>query len=300
MSTSPKLLVVLGPTATGKSDLAVELALKHNGEVISADSRQVYKGFDIGTGKITKKEMRGVPHYMLDVVSPKKRFDVSQWQKETKKIISEIHGRGKLPIICGGTGFYIQSIVDNVVLPEVPPDTELREKLEKKSLEHLNKMLLKLDPEILKTVDTKNPVRLIRAIEIAMHLGSVPKIKKEENPYQILQIGLTLPDDKLKDRIYKRLTSRIKKGMINEAKKLHDKGVSWKRMFQLGLEYRYLSLLIQNKISKTEFMEKLNMEIWQYAKRQKQWFKRDKKIKWFEPTDIKKIEAVVFDFLRKK
>lgn len=299
MSTLPKIIVVLGPTATGKSDLAVEIALKHNGEVISADSRQVYTGLDIGTGKITKKEMKGVPHYMLDVVSAKKRFDVSMWQKETKKIISEIHSRGKLPIICGGTGFYIQSIVDNVVLPEVPPDTELRKKLENKSLEQLIKILQKLDPEILKTIDTKNPVRLIRAIEIATQLGSVPKMQKEENPYQILQIGLNLPDDKLKDRIYKRLASRIKKGMINEAKKLHYKGVSWKRMFQLGLEYRYLSLLIQNKISKTEFVEKLNMEIWHYAKRQKQWFKRDKKIKWFEPTDNKKIEREVVDFLSK-
>lgn len=299
MKKKPKLLVVLGPTAVGKSDLAVELALKHNGEVISADSRQVYTGFDIGTGKITKKEMRGVPHYMLDITTAKKRFDISMWQEKTKKIISEIHNRGKLPIICGGTGFYIQSIVDNIVLPDVPPDDKLRSKLEKKDTEQLVKILQKLDPKIIKTIDTKNPVRLIRAIEIATHLGSVPKIKKEENPYDILQIGLIVSDEVLKERIYIRLIKRMKNGMIREAKKLHEKGISWKKMYQLGLEYRYLSLLIQNKISKTEFIEKLNTEIWHYARRQKQWFKRDNRIKWFEPKDLRKIEKVAIDFLNK-
>ena len=304
----PKILVILGPTATGKSDLAIKLAKKYNGEVISADSRQVYKGMDIGTGKITKKEMLEVPHYMLDIVHPKKVFSVSEWQKQTNKIIADILSRGKLPIICGGTGFYIQSIVDGIILPEVPPNEILRKKLEKKSLLELVAILNKLDSKRLKNIDSKNPVRLIRAIEIAKHLGKVPPLKSKNNNYKILQIGLTLSDDELKTRIHKRLLSRIKAGMITEAKNLHNSGLSWKRMFSLGLEYRYESLLLQNKITKQEFVEKLNTEIWRYAKRQMTWFKRpahhslgeggDKKIKWFSPTHLPEINKEVEKFVK--
>ena len=305
-----KILVILGPTATGKSDLAVEIAKSvqdrsasggkwKGAEVISADSRQVYKGLDIGTGKITKKEMDGVPHYMLDVVSPRSRFSVAEWQKQTQKIIENILSRGKLPIICGGTGFYIQSIVDDLSLPEVPPNKGLRERLEKKTTLELFEILKKLDPKRAKTIDHKNPVRLVRAIEIATKIGKVPPLKlKSKTNFRILQIGLTLPDEKLKERIKTRLLKRLKAGMLKEAEKLHEKGLSWNRMFELGLEYRYESLLLQKKISREEFIEKLNTEIWHYARRQKQWFKRDKDIKWFAPTETKKIEKVVIAFLK--
>ncbi len=293
----PKILVILGPTATGKSDLAVQIAKKYNGEIISADSRQVYTDLDIGTGKITKKEMRGVPHYMLDVITPKKVFSVSDWQKQTKKIIADIISRDRLPIICGGTGFYIQSTVDDIVLPEVPANKELRKKLEKKSLSELQTILMKLDPERLKNVDAKNPVRLIRAIEIATELGTVPKIKKNKSQYEFLQIGLTLPDDELKTRIHNRLLSRVKKGMIKEAQILHKNGLSWKRMWTLGLEYRYMAEYLEEKLTKKEFLEKLETEIWHYAKRQITWFKGDKKIKWYKPGDIKNIEKEVGKFL---
>ncbi len=295
----PKILVILGPTATGKSDFAVKIAKKYYGEVISADSRQIYKGLDIGTGKITKKEMMGVAHYMLDVVSPKKVFSVSDWQKQTKKIIEEIISRGNLPIICGGTGFYIQSIVDNLVLPEVPPNKKLRLKLEKKSLSELLIILKKLDPERLKNIDKKNPVRLIRAIEIATKLGSVPKIKKNKNDYQFLQIGLTIPNEELRVRIHNRLISRVKKGMIKEGQDLHKAGLSWKRMLALGLEYRYLALYLQNKITKKEFLEKLETEIWRYAKRQMTWFRRDKSIRWVKPKNYSEAEKIVGHFLLK-
>ena len=165
-----KIVVILGQTATGKSEIAIKLAKKFGGEIISADSRQIYKGLNIGSGKVTKKEMSDVPHHILSIVSPKKTFSVAEWQEKTKKIIVEIDSRGKLPIICGGTGFYIQSIVENVALPEVPPNKKLREKLENKTAGELVKILKKLDQKILKTIDTKNPVRLIRAIEIATEL----------------------------------------------------------------------------------------------------------------------------------
>ncbi len=297
-----KILVILGPTATGKSQLAVKLARKYNGEIISADSRQVYKGLDIGTGKISKKEMLGVPHYMLDVISPKVVFSVADFQKQTGKIIQEIISRGKLPILCGGTGFYIQSIVDGIVLPHVPPDKKLRAKLEKKSLKNLVSILRKLDNNRLKSVDVKNPVRLIRAIEIAKSLGKVPVVKNKKSPYDILQIGLQTSPQNLKKRIRARLISRMKKGMIKEAQNLHKDGLSWKRMRELGLEYRYLADFLEKKIDKNELIEKLQREIWRYSKRQMTWFKRDKRIKWFKPSELTKIYRLIknFDYFNKK
>lgn len=285
----PKILVILGPTAVGKSDLAVEIARQYNGEVISADSRQVYTGLDIGTGKITKKEMRSVPHHLLDVMNPKKVFSVELWKQHTEKAIEDILSRGKLPIICGGTGFYIQSIVDNITLPDVPANPNLRKELSLKSTDELFLMLKKLDPKRAKNIDSKNPVRLIRAIEIATTLGSVPKAKKVKSQYEFIQIGLTLPSEILHERIHTRMLSRMKKGMIAEAKKLHTGGLSYKRMEALGLEYRYLALYLQKKISKKELMEQIELGNIQYARRQMQWFKRDAKIKWFEPTQIKEI-----------
>lgn len=277
----PRVLIIVGPTASGKSDLAVKIAKKHNGEIISADSRQVYKGLNIGTGKITKKEMRGVPHHLLDIADPKKIFTVSEYKKMADKTISEIISRGKMPIICGGTGFYIQTVIDNIALPEVPPNIKLRKKLEKKSTEKLFEILKNLDPERAKNIDAKNGRRLIRAIEIATKLGKVQKIHSGGfSAYNPLFIGIKIEPEILKKRIYKRLISRLKKGMISEAKKLHSQGLSWKRMEDLGLEYRYLARFLQNKITKKEMIEQLNKEIWHYAKRQMTWFKRDKRIKW--------------------
>ena len=174
----PKIIVVLGQTVTGKSDLAVKVAKKINGEIISADSRQVYKGLDIGTGKITQKEMKGVPHHLLDVANPKRRFTVAQYQKLTISAIAEIVRRDKTPIICGGTGFYIDAITKGVVFPEVPPNLKLRKQLNTKSAIALFEVLKKLDPVRAKNIDPKNKVRLIRAIEIAKSLGKVPKIKE--------------------------------------------------------------------------------------------------------------------------
>jgi len=297
MSTKPRIIVILGPTATGKSDLAVTIAKKHNGEVISADSRQVYKHLDIGTGKITKKEMQRVPHHMLDVVSPTKIYSVFDWQKSAEKCITDILNRGKLPIICGGTGFYIQSIVDGIVLPEVPPNAKLREKLDGKTPVELVAILQTYDRHILETIDTKNPARLVRAIEIAEHLGSVPPLQKKSSQYNILQIGLTLSKEGLSEKIHTRLLRRLKAGMVREAEKLHERGLSWKRMLSLGLEYRYLALFLTGNISRSEFIQTLSKEIEQYAKRQITWFKRDTRIQWFKPTDITEIEICVSGFL---
>lgn len=297
----PKLIVILGQTSTGKSDFAVEIAKKIGGEIISADSRQVYKGMNLGTGKITKKEMQEVPHHLLDVISPSKIFSVSDFQKLANKKIKEILEKGKTPIICGGTGFYIDSIINGTVFPEVPPNKKLREKLSKKTATQLFKMLKKLDKGRAKNIDANNPVRLIRAIEIAKALGKVPSLDNNKNKFEVLKIGLTLPPEILKERIRTRLLSRIKKGMIKEVEKLHENGLSWKRMNNLGLEYRYLALYLQKKMTKEEMIEKLNTEIWHFAKRQNTWFKRDQSILWIDPrknSEKSKVQKEIIKFLK--
>lgn len=292
-----KIIVILGQTATGKSGVAVKIAKKFNGEIISADSRQVYKGLDIGSGKITKKEMKGAQHHLLDVANPKRKFSVAQYKKLTDKKIIEIYKKEKIPIMVGGTGFYIQAIVDNLILPEVKPNYALRKNLEKKSAKELFVMLKKLDKDRAREIEKDNPHRLIRAIEIARELGKVPKLKTDPK-YDALQIGLKLSDKKLCSKIHKRLMTRIHKGMIAEVRCLHSQGLSWKRMEALGLEYRYLALYLQRKISKQEMLSKIETESWRFAKQQTRWFKRDKRIKWFNPSEIRKIEKEVKKFLK--
>lgn len=292
------MLVIIGPTATGKSNLAVFLAKKFGGEIISADSRQVYKGLDIGTGKITKKEMGGIPHYLLDVANPKRIFTVSEYKKLGEKALQNILQRERLPIICGGTGFYIQALVDGIILPEVPPNKKLRKQLEKKSVGELFAILKKLDSRRAKEIDAKNPRRLIRAIEIAKKLGFIPHLDiRCPSEVNVLRIGIDMPDKILKERIEKRLKARTKEGMIEEARRLHREGILWKRMEALGLEYRYLAQYLQKKITKEQMVAKLVQVIWQYAKRQRTWFKKDKRIKWFEPQQKKNIEKLVRKFL---
>ena len=275
----PKIIVILGPTASGKSDLAVELAEKFNGEIISADSRQLYKGMDIGTGKITKKEMCGIPHHLLDVVSPKTKFDVARYQKLAHKKIADILKRGKLPIVCGGTGLYIKAIVENPRYPDVPPDWKLRKKLEKLSAEKLFSMLKKLDRARTKTIDSKNPRRLIRAIEIAKQINRVPP-KKDYPKYDALLIGIKKSPDELKKAIATRLHKRIRQGMIAEVRKLRKQGISWKRLEELGLEYKYIALYLQNKMNEKTMLETLETKINQYAKRQMTWFKKTPNVNW--------------------
>lgn len=321
-SSGKKIIVIVGPTATGKSALAVRLARAINGEIISADSRQIYKGLNIGSGKITESEMRGIPHHLLDVASPKKVFTVAQFQKAGQKAINEIVSRGKTPIICGGSGFYIQTLVDSMTLPDVPPNRELRIKLEKKTTAELCRILKKLDRRRYREIDKSNPRRLVRAIEIAKTLGKVPKIKKDgdlRNLYDPLFIGLTLAGDELKKKIKRRLDSRLRQGMIAEAKELRKNGVSWKRLESFGLEYRAVADFLRNSarkgankkvaaekngISKNtaekEMVAKLEKDIWQFAKRQMAWFKRDKRIRWFNPQnprEFQMIKNVVREFL---
>jgi tRNA dimethylallyltransferase len=295
-----KVIVILGPTATGKTALSVELAKRFGGEIVSADSRQVYKGLDLGTGKVTKKEMAGVPHHLLDVANPKKVFSVAEYAALATTAIEGILARGKTPIVVGGTGFYIDTIAHGTVLPDVPPNPALRKKLEKKSAEALFRQLEKMDPKRAKTIERQNPVRLVRAIEIATSLGAVPKLSKKP-PYEILQIGLDMKDEVLKERIVIRLKERLKAGMLAEAKHLHAKGLSWLRMRALGLEYRHMADLLAKKTTSETFESELAHNIWQYVKRQRTWFRRDASIVWLDPTKkstLARAVALVKKFLR--
>ena len=285
----PYIVVILGQTATGKSDFAIKLACKIDGEVVSADSRQVYKGLNIGSGKITKKEMRDVPHHLLDVVNPRRRFTVAEYKLLSDKKIQEIFSRGKTPIICGGTGFYIDAVVNGTVFPDVPPNTKLRKKLDKRTSSELLRMLKKLDPRRARKIDPKNKVRIIRAIEIAKSLGRVPPISRTKPKFEFIKVGLWLPPEKIKKKIKKRLLARLKIGMVDEVKKLHASGLSWRRLEEFGLEYRYVALYLQKKISKSKMIEELENEIYHYAKRQITWFKRDKEILWVEANKVKNI-----------
>jgi len=293
-----KIIVILGPTSSGKTDLSVKLAKKFNGEIISADSRQIYKGMDIGSGKVTKKEMLGVPHYLLDVANPKTRFSVSQYQKLALNAIKKIQKKNKIPILIGGTGFYIQSIVDGTVIPEIKPNWKLRSKLEKLTNEQLFKKLKKLDPKRTEAIDRHNPRRLVRALEIVLTTGTtVPALSYAEGQkFNALQIGVTKSQDELKSRIHKRLVKRLEKNaMINEIKKLRKSGVSWKRLEEFGLEYRFVAQYLQNKITYQEMMDNIQLESEHYAKRQMTWFKRDKKIHWIK--NYKEADKLIKKFI---
>lgn len=286
-----KIIVILGETATGKSNLAVKIAKKINGEIINADSRQVYKGLDIGTGKITpdtknsknfntgqaKKKYvfthKGIPHYLIDVANPKKRFSVAEYQKKAIYAIAEIINRDKIPIICGGTGFYIDAITKGTIFPEVPPNPKLRKSISKLDGRQLLMLLRKLDKYRAKNIDPNNKVRLIRAIEIAKALGRVPKAKEKKSPYKFIKIGLHLQPDKLKKKVEQRVKKMFQDGLLNEIKKLKRIGVSDKRLKELGFEY-------WKPTQKSVVSETLK-----YAKRQMTWFKRDKEIRWFNDPE---------------
>lgn len=292
----PRVIAIVGATATGKSALGVRLCKKFEGEVISADSRQVYKNLNLGTGKITLKEMRGVPHHLLDVTSPARNFSVERFKKKAEKAVSEILSNGRVPFVVGGTGFYIDALLQGWVLPDVPANHKLRASLSKMSLPRLMQILKKLDSARAKNIDVKNKVRIIRAIEIAKALGKVPVLKSKPK-YNVLWIGIALPPEALKRKIEKRLKERIEKGMISEARTLHRKGLSYRRMHALGLEYREMAKLLKKEVGKERMIENLKRETWQYAKRQNTWFKMNKKIKWFVPSDYTSIEKEVIKFL---
>ena len=279
-SSKHKIIIIVGPTASGKSALAVKWAKKINGEIISADSRQVYKGLDLASGKITKKEMMGIKHHCLDLVSPKTVFTAQRFKKCAQNAIKNIQKRGKIPIIVGGTGFYIDAALGRIEIPKIPPDWRLRKKLEKKTPRELFLWLKKLDPSRAKTIEPQNKRRLIRALEIAKTTGRVPEVKAGKNEYRPLWLGIKVPPEKLRKNINQRLKKRLKSGMSEEINRLHKSGLGWRRLDELGLEPRWISRYLRGLVSKEEMVAKLQTAIWQYSRRQMTWLKRNQEIQW--------------------
>jgi tRNA dimethylallyltransferase len=294
----PKVIVIVGPTASGKTGLSIDLARKHNGEIVSADSRQVYKGLDIGTEKISVKDTQGVPHHLIDVAMPEDTYTVIDFKRDAERAVKDIMSRGKLPIVVGGTGFYIEALMDNKILPDVPPNKTLRKKLEQYSNEELLMQLQERDPDRAQNIDPENKRRLVRALEIIDSLGSVPREENGESKYDTLFIGVETDDDVLRKKIDERLEDTLEKGLIEEVEKLHENGLSWERLYELGLEYRLVSLYLQNKTDHSDMIKEMKKALWNYAKRQKIWFKRNKRIKWFSLSQASGIENTVKKFIR--
>lgn len=290
------IIAIVGPTASGKTALGIRLAKHIGGEIVSADSRQVYKYLNLATGKVTKKEARGIRHHCIDIVSPARTLDVTQYVRHASKAISEIVERGNIPIVVGGTGFYIDALLHGKQFPNVPPNPTLRKKLEKQSVSELARMLIKKDPERAKTIDLKNPRRLIRALEIIAYTKlPVPRLQAE-SPYNVLTVGIDLPDAELKKKIRRRLHERIRQGMWREIARAHTQhGVSWKRLEALGLECKIGSYVARGLLDPEEAATRLEREIWQYAKRQRTWFKRNKNIHWIDSP--KKAQHLSAQFL---
>jgi len=301
--TKPKIIVILGPTASGKSTLAVDLAKKFNGEIISADSRQIYKGMDIASGKITKKEMKSVKHYLIDITLPNKIISLAQWKKLANQSIKKILARKKLPIICGGTGLYISALVNNFNIPKGQADSSLRMRLEQKDIKELFTELKKIDPKTAKTIDKKNKRRLVRALEVATKTGQSfrDQQKKATPKYEFLQIGIDIPRDELFRKINKRVGLMLKKGLLREAKKLLKRYPTTLPSMS-GIGYKEIERFINKKLNERgkpftekETIEYIKSNTRHYAKRQITWFKRDTNVKWM--TKPKEIEKLITSFI---
>lgn len=291
-----KLVVILGPTSSGKSDLAIRLARKFRGEIISADSRQVYKGLDIGTGKVTKKEQKQILHHLLDVASPKKQFTVAEFKPLALEAIGNIRAKNKLPFLVGGTPFYIYATIDDLQIPEVAPNKKLRKHLRNKSTGDLFRILKKLDPRRAGNIDRHNPHRLIRAIEIVRSTGSpVPSLQKRGSD-QVLILGIKKDLPKLYKLIDQRLEKRLKQGLVAEVKKLLKQKIGHRRLTEMGLEYRFVSLYLQGHLTNEQMKEQLKSSIHKFAKRQLTWFKTDNRIKWI--TNQKQAERLIKNYLK--
>jgi len=309
MSVKKKIIVVLGSTASGKSGLALELAKKFNGYLISADSRQIYKEMNIGTNKDKgewqvvdgeeKYMVDGVPLYLVDQLEPDQEFSVVDWREKVLQII-EKHTE-QIPIIVGGTGLYISALVDNYSFTQARPDERLRQKLEaqlkKDGLERMWKRLCKLDPYAQDIIDSKNPRRVLRALEVCLKTGKPfsNKLKKQDANFEFLQLGMSVKREKLNTKIVQRVDDMVDEGLIEEVENLHKKGFSWDLPAMTSIGYRQFGDFLQGKIHRDEAIDLVKQDTKKYAKRQMTWFKRDKRINWIETFD--QAEKLVKRFL---
>lgn len=294
----PKVLVIVGPTASGKSALAVSIAQKYNGEVISADSRQVYKDLNIGTAKITKEEMQGVPHHLIDVADIHTVYNASDFKRDATEAILDITQRGKLPIIAGGTFFYVDTLLGKIQAPEVSPNPALREKLEALDTHALYESLLKLDPRRAADIDKDNKRRLIRALEVVEALGAVPEQSSTELPYDVLMLGIETDKKDLRARIKARAPEWLSNGFKQEIQALLQSGISKERLAEIGFEYQIGVELLEGALTEDAFLEVFEQKNWQYAKRQLTWLKRDSSIHWLSLSEETERDLLITQFLR--
>ena len=279
MNQLPKLIVVEGTTASGKSDLGVELAKVFDAEIVSADSRQVFRGLDLGSGKITPEETQGVPHHLIDVCNPGDFFSMHDFQKLAYAAIDDIIARGKLPMLVGGTGLYIASVTDGYIMSDRMPDLAYRDELEQLSTPQLYEMLLEKVPDT--DVDPKNRNRVMRILE-KIHDGDDHRPRKQPR-YDCLKLGVAFERPILKERIDIRLKKRMELGMVDEVRRLLENGASVEFMLKLGLEYRCITQLLTGEFESEEAMcAELSLAIKRFAKRQMTWFRRDKEIHWLD------------------
>lgn len=303
----PKIVVVLGPTASGKTDLGLKLAKKLNGEVVSADSRQIYKKMNIGTAKVrgvwekinTNKVYvaRGVAHHLVDIADPGEDFTMADYKKSATDAINDILSRNKLPIVVGGTGLYIWALLENPDIPKIKPSKRLRKGLEKKMLPELVAFLKKIDPETAAKIDLRNPRRVLRALEVFILSGeSLLRQRTKSAPlFNALRIGINLPHAELFARIDARADKQIADGLVEETKKL-SKNYSWNLPSMSSIGYKQIGAYLRGEISLDEAADVLKRDTKRYAKRQMTWFRRDKKIKWMKKSDFKLALALVEKF----
>lgn len=284
----PKVIAIVGPTASGKTGFAVSLAKKLNGEIISADSRLVYKGFDIGTAKPSIEEREGIPHYMIDIVEPEFDYSAGLYAQEAEKLIFDISKRGKVPVVVGGTGLYFRLLLENYDVPKVEPDYELREKLAKLSYSELVLMLEAKDPVRAKEIEVNDKKKLIRAIEMAEHLEKPLSEYKKEPVFDVEWIGLNYPRAELYERINKRVDMMIKDGLVEETEYLLKKHGRIKNLV-CTIGYQEIVQYLDNLLTLEEAKDKLKQNTRNYAKRQLTWFRKNPAIKWnVEPLRLKK------------
>jgi tRNA dimethylallyltransferase len=276
----PKVILIVGPTASGKTALSIELAKLINGEVISADSRQVYRGLDIGSGKITEAEMQDIPHHLIDIAGIENRYSGADFVRDAKAAIADIVLRGKVPIIAGGTFFYTDLLRGRLQTASVEPNLVLQAELEKLTTPELLSKLQEADPARAAGIEPENRRRLVRALEIVATLGHVPPPQAKESEYEGLVFGIKIDSEALAARIEKRLHDRLQSGMQEEVTRLLASGVDPKRLIDFGLEYRYLTLRQNEELTYEEMVPQLFAKLRQFAKRQRTWLKRDKEIIW--------------------
>lgn len=283
----PKVIVIVGPTASGKSDCAIELAKRIDGEIVSADSMQIYKEMDIGTAKVTDEEMSGVKHYMINIVNPDEDFNVAMYKKMAEEALEEIASKGKMPIVVGGTGLYINTLVNGIEFLEIDKDEEYRKELEKKvsveGIDGIYEELKSVDPEAANIIDKNNVRRVIRALEIYKVTGKTKtELDKEsikETKFDFLMYGIKTDREELYNRINKRIDYMMEQGLVSEVEELNKKYKMSKTALQ-GLGYKEVIEYINGNCNYDEMIEKLKMETRRYAKRQITWFKRDERITW--------------------